>query len=135
LALMVLRKLERNDYAYLREWMRRHESAAGGTVSWWGFVQMVTRRAAIDWARTSSLNLSRRGDAVENERREAVQEGVRQGLEQGERTLLLHQLHWRFGDQIDTEIERRVAAASTEQIEVWAVRVLSATTLAELLAG
>jgi hypothetical protein len=31
-------------------------------------------------------------------------------------------------------MERRVAAASAEQVEVWAERVLSAATLAELLA-
>jgi hypothetical protein len=35
---------------------------------------------------------------------------------------------------IDGEIERRIAAAPGEQIEIWAERVLSAETLAELLA-
>ncbi len=81
-------------------------------------------------------------DIVETWRREAIQEGVKrgleqgvqQGLEQGERKLLLRQLQRRFGAGLDGEIERRVAAASIEQIELWADRVLSATTLAELLA-
>jgi hypothetical protein len=69
-------------------------------------------------------------DIVENWRREAIQEG----LEQGERKLLLRMLRRRFGAAVDGETERRVAAAPAEQIEVWAERVLSATSLAELLA-
>jgi len=62
-----------------------------------------------------------------------LEQGVRQGLEQGERKLLLR---LRFGSQVDAEdaeIERRVAAATAEQIELWAEGVLSAATLDELL--
>jgi len=73
-------------------------------------------------------------DIVETWRRGAIQEGVQQGLEQGERKLLLRVLRRRFGSEIDGEIERRVVAAPAEQVEVWADRVLSAATLAELLA-
>lgn len=77
-------------------------------------------------------------DIVETWRREAIQEGVtqgvKQGLEQGERKLLLRQLRRRFGAEVDGDMERRVAAAPAEQIEIWAERVLSAATLAELLA-
>jgi hypothetical protein len=72
-------------------------------------------------------------DIVENWRREAIQEGVKQGLEQGERKLLLQLLRRRFGAAADGEIERRVAVASATQLELWADRVLSAATLAELL--
>ena len=68
-------------------------------------------------------------DIVENWRREAIQ----QGLEQGERKLLLRLLRRRFGAAVDGEAERRVATAPGEQIEIWAERVLSAATLAELL--
>jgi hypothetical protein len=35
-------------------------------------------------------------------------------------------------EEVDTRIEQRVAMASTEQLETWTERVLSATTLAEL---
>jgi hypothetical protein len=76
-------------------------------------------------------------DIVETWRREAIQEGVQQGLQQGlerERKLLLRLLRRRFGAEVDCETERRVAAAPAEQVEVWAERVLSAATLAELLA-
>jgi hypothetical protein len=69
-------------------------------------------------------------DIVETWRREAIQEGFRQG----ERKLLLRQLRRRFGAEVDGETERRVATAPPEQVEVWADRVLSAATLAELLA-
>lgn len=101
-------------------------------------------------------------DIVENWRREAIQEGVEQGiaqgveqglkqgieqglkqgveqglqrgLDQGERKLLLRLLRRRFGANVDAEVERRVVAASAEQVELWAERVLSAATLDELLA-
>jgi hypothetical protein len=72
-------------------------------------------------------------DIVEAWRRAAVQEGLDQGLER-ERKLLLRLLRRRFGVEVDGETERRVAAASAEQVELWAERVLSASTLAELLA-
>jgi hypothetical protein len=48
--------------------------------------------------------------------------------------LLLRQVRRRFGDNVDAETERRLATASAEQIATWADRVLSAQTLAELLA-
>lgn len=69
-------------------------------------------------------------DVYETWRRATLQEG----LEQGERKVLLRQLRRRFGVEVDGEIERCIAAAPAEQIEVWAERVLSAATLAELLA-
>jgi hypothetical protein len=65
-------------------------------------------------------------DIVETWRREARREGKSE--------LLLRQLRQRFGDAVDAKVEQRVAKASTEQIETWAGRVLSAATLAELLA-
>jgi hypothetical protein len=73
-------------------------------------------------------------DIVETWRREAIEEGVKQGLEQAERKVLLRLLRRRFGAEVDGEIERRVAAAPGERIEIWTERVLSAATLAELLA-
>jgi hypothetical protein len=68
-------------------------------------------------------------DVYETWRRATIQEG----LEQGERKVLLRLLRRRFGAEVDREIESRVAAAPAGQIEIWAERVLSASTLAELL--
>ena len=62
--------------------------------------------------------------------RQLIEQGFRQGFQQA----LLRQLRQRFGDEVDAHVERRVAAASIEQIETSADRVLSAATLAELLA-
>src|SRR5262245_32605553 len=73
-------------------------------------------------------------ERLEEGSKQGLEQGVKQGLEQGERKLLLRQLRRRFGAEVDGEIERRVAVASAEQVEVWAERVLSAATLAELLA-
>jgi hypothetical protein len=57
-----------------------------------------------------------------------------QGLRQGECAVLLRLLRQRFGAAVDAQIERRIATAPIEQIETWTGRVLSATTLTEVLA-
>lgn len=67
-------------------------------------------------------------------RQEGIEQGRQQGIRQGECAVLLRLLRQRFGEEVDARIERRVATASVEQIETWTVRVLSAPTLAELLA-
>jgi len=59
---------------------------------------------------------------------------IQQGRQEGERGLLLRQLRKRFGPQVNDDTERRVATASPEQLALWADRVLSVATLAELLA-
>jgi predicted transposase/invertase (TIGR01784 family) len=59
---------------------------------------------------------------------------IEQGVQQGERTLLLRLLQKRFGNEVDANTEGRLATASVEQIGLWADRVLSAATLAELFA-
>jgi Domain of unknown function (DUF4351) len=69
-------------------------------------------------------------DIYEAWRSETIQEGVREG----ERYMLLRQIRRRFGTGVTGDIEQRVTAASPEQIELWADRVLSAPTLADLLA-
>lgn len=64
-------------------------------------------------------------DIVENWRREARYDGQRE--------LFLRQLRRRFGAEVDGEIEQRIAAAPGDQIGVWAERVWTAATLAEIL--
>jgi hypothetical protein len=44
-------------------------------------------------------------------------------------------LRQRFGDAVNAQVEQRIATASLEQVEAWTGRVLSAATLAEVLAG
>ncbi|HET7499734.1 MAG TPA: DUF4351 domain-containing protein, partial [Kofleriaceae bacterium] len=77
-------------------------------------------------------------DIVETWRQEAIQEGVKkgvkQGIQQGECAVLLRLLRQRFGDAVDAHVEQRIAAASIEQIDLWTMRILSATTLADVFA-
>lgn len=66
--------------------------------------------------------------------KEFYEEWCTKKRQQGARDLLLRQLHRRFGAEVDAEAERRITAASTEQVELWADRILSATTMAEVFA-
>ena len=66
--------------------------------------------------------------------REEARQQERQKNRQRSQEVLLHLLRQRFGHEVDAPIERRVASASFEQVETWTERLLSATTLAELLA-
>lgn len=64
-----------------------------------------------------------------------IEQGFQQGERAGKRATLLLLLRHRFGDQVDHHVEERVATASTEKIETWTIRVLSAATLADLFAN
>jgi hypothetical protein len=88
------------------------------------FLERVAGPDAKDTIMTAGERLIQKG----------VEQGIQQGIQQGERALLLRQLRKRFGHQVDGDVERRLATASAEQIVTWADRVLSAATLAELLA-
>jgi hypothetical protein len=67
-------------------------------------------------------------------RQEGIEQGRREGRREGECAVLLRLLRRRFGDAVNAHIEQRIATASTEQIDTWTERVLSAATLTELLA-
>jgi hypothetical protein len=71
---------------------------------------------------------------IEQGRQQGHQQGHHEGFQQGECAVLLRLLRQRFGGQVDTQVERRLAAASVEQLDAWTGRVLTAATLAELLA-
>jgi len=64
----------------------------------------------------------------------AGQELIEQGRKQGIQALLLRQVRRRFGAEVDLHVEQRIATASVEQIEIWSERVLTVSTLAEVLA-
>lgn len=63
-----------------------------------------------------------------------AQRYIEQGFQQGERAVLLRLVRHRFGKAVDDHVEERIAKASVEQIDTWAVRMLTAATLAELFA-
>lgn len=62
---------------------------------------------------------------------EWAQQHRQEGIEKGEALLLQRQLVRRFGD-LPSDILSRIAAASSEQLELWGDRVLDAKTLAEV---
>jgi hypothetical protein len=62
------------------------------------------------------------------------EEGEQRGIQKGKSSLLLHQLRQRFGNQVGADIERHIATASAEQLDLWGTRILSAETIADLLA-
>ena len=64
----------------------------------------------------------------------AGQRLIEQGRQQGMQGVLLRLLRQRFGDAVNAQVEQHVAAASLEQVEAWTGRVLSAATLAEMIA-
>jgi predicted transposase/invertase (TIGR01784 family) len=71
---------------------------------------------------------------IEQGRQEGRQQGIEQGRQQGIQEFLLRLLRQRFGDAVNAKVEQRIATASPEQVEAWTGRVLSAATLAEVIA-
>jgi predicted transposase/invertase (TIGR01784 family) len=71
-----------------------------------------------------------------------IEQGRQQGLERGReesrrrlQELLLQQLRQRFPGQADSQVEQRIAAASSEQVETWLRRVVLAASLGDLFAN
>jgi hypothetical protein len=73
-------------------------------------------------------------DAIMTAGQKLIEQGRQQGRQQGIQGVLLRLLRQRFGDAVNAQVEQRIAAASLEQVEAWTGRVLSAATLAEVLA-
>jgi flagellar biosynthesis/type III secretory pathway protein FliH len=65
---------------------------------------------------------------------QGIEQGKKEGRQQGFQEALLRLLRQRFGIEVNTHVEQRVAAASVEQVETWFMRGLSAATLAEVFA-
>jgi hypothetical protein len=63
-----------------------------------------------------------------------IQQGIEQGIERGERQVLVRQLTRRFGSLPD-HAAQRIEAAGRAELELWADRVLTASSLDEVLAG
>ena len=65
-------------------------------------------------------------------RQEGRQEGLKQGLQEGRQTLLKDLIEHKFG-RVDPELENRLEQASMEDLLRWSRRMLTATTLEEIL--
>jgi hypothetical protein len=62
------------------------------------------------------------------------EEGRQEARQEARQEMLLHLLRQRFGDEVDAQVEARVATSSFEQLKAWTERLLSAPTLSALLA-
>jgi flagellar biosynthesis/type III secretory pathway protein FliH len=71
---------------------------------------------------------SGKAEGITEGKAEGKAEGEAAGLVQGERLLLKRLFMRRFGPMA-TSIEEKLAAATSEQLEIWADRVLDAATL------
>ena len=74
----------------------------------------------------------------EQGRQQGIEQGLQQSIEhgrqQGLQEMLLHLLRHRFGDAVCVHVEQRIATASLEQLQTWTPRILTATTLDDVLA-
>ena len=65
-------------------------------------------------------------------KQEGMQQGMQQGMRQGEAQILLRQLSLKFGE-IPADKKRLVESADIESLKRWSERILSATSLDEVL--
>jgi hypothetical protein len=86
---------------------------------------MLATRAA-EWRRQWRLEARQEG------LQEGRQEGLQEGLRKGEATVLTRLLERRFG-MLSDEIISRIAAADTATLEEWTLRVLDASSIADVV--
>jgi predicted transposase/invertase (TIGR01784 family) len=68
---------------------------------------------------------------IEGGIQKGIEQGLQQGTERGQSALLAKQLTRRFG-ALPAEYELRLQSAHSEQLEKWALRLLDASTLAQV---
>lgn len=65
--------------------------------------------------------------------RKFVAEGRKEGIEEGEKKLLVKQLDRKFGE-LSAEVRERIEGASSEQVDLWGERVLTAQSIDQVFA-
>ena len=69
---------------------------------------------------------------LEEGRQQGMQEGRQEGRQEGEARVLLRQLTLRFGD-LPEDARKRIESADADTLLEWSERVLTASTLDEVL--
>jgi len=120
----------------LRDWMdlvsevRRAPNGAAALAAIFRYILLRNKlRDAEDVVRRL---LSVAGEVARSEVMTAGEQLIERGRQEGQRGMLLRLLRKRFG-ALPSEVETRVQGAGQEQIEIWADRVLTAASLAEVL--
>jgi hypothetical protein len=97
IALRVLERLERDQCRHLRRWQEDHRRRPKSS-SWWAWIKTITRKVAIDVARTSRENLAARGEPfrfaeiapIEPDRIDSTVDDVREYLDRVQRAARDH---------------------------------------------
>ena len=63
---------------------------------------------------------------------QGMQQGLQQGMQQGLAGLLLRQMQKKFGTLADKQLITRVSTASTDELERWGERLLTASKPSEI---
>ena len=61
-----------------------------------------------------------------------IKKGRQEGRQEGQAAFLVRLLKLKFGAHVEDAVQKRIAAADTEQLERWGERILSAASLAEV---
>lgn len=103
--------------------------------AWFEDYQQKLRTEAITEGRKEGVQEGRKEgikEGIKEGRKEGRKEGIQEGIREGERSLLLRQLHARFGE-LPEAVVARIEAADMADLERWGERVLGAQTLDEVL--
>ncbi len=115
------------------EWLKAPEQAdlSRALVAWLRRSLLAGRMPDVDIPEMENLQEARTvlAERVKNWTKQWREEG----LQAGEAAVLLRQLESKFGS-LDAETQRRIAAADSEQLLVWAERVLTAEKIEDLFA-
>jgi hypothetical protein len=115
-------------------WQELRESEQGGIMPHMLSIERIireeSRRKGLEEGREEGL---RQGvqEGIQQGMQQGIQQGMQQGMQQGRAVLLAKQLRHRFGVLPALELER-LAAASDEQLDRWALALLHADTLEQV---
>jgi hypothetical protein len=124
---------------YERDWERQRIIDLFAVLDWMMGLPNDLQREL--WQKLSQLERTRQMPYITSVERIGIEKGIQQGIQQGvakgvgqgEAKLLRLLIQQRFGPLSD-ETEARLAQAAPEQLEAWALQVLTATTLDDVFA-
>jgi len=119
----------------LVDWLKVPEQAdlSRALVAWLRRSLLAGRMPGVDIPEIENLQEARTvlAERVKNWTKQWREEGREEGLQAGEAAVLRRQLESKFGS-LDAVTQRRIAAADTEQLLLWAERVLTAEKIEDL---
>jgi len=114
---------------YERDWDKQRIVDLFSVLDWMMQVPPELQRQL--WHEIDQLEKSHKMPYITSVERIGIEKGMEQGMQQGEATLLSRLLTKRFGP-LDEATRSRLNRATLEQLDVWAERVLDASSLEEV---